>query len=208
MDTANLSLFVAASWTLIVTPGPDLLYVVTRGMSQGRRAGLLSAMGVTLGLLVHTVSAAFGLAVLLQTSALAFLLVKYVGAVYLVYLGWQALRDKSRLALAEPHRPADFRSVFWQGVLSNVLNPKVALFFLAFLPQFADSGSGSVTLQMMLLGLTFALFGVIFLTIVAYFSGSIGNWLLRQPRISGLLRWLTGAILIGLGLRLAFVRRA
>lgn len=206
-EATNFSLFVAASWALIIAPGPDMIYVITRGVSQGRKAGLLSAMGVTLGILVHTVAAAFGLAVLLHTSALAFLVVKYAGAVYLIYLGFKALKDKSSFTLIEQEKPLAFRSIFWQGVLSNVLNPKVALFFLAFLPQFVDQDNGYVSLQMLGLGLIFALFGVAFLSVLAIFAGGIGNWLTQKANIAGVLRWLTGAILIGLGLRLAFVQR-
>lgn len=206
-DITNFSLFIAASWALIIAPGPDMLYVITRGVSQGRRAALLSAVGVTAGILVHTLAAAFGLAVLLSTSALAFLVVKYIGAVYLVYLGLKTLKDKSSLALLEDDQPLDSRSIFVQGMLSNVLNPKVALFFLAFLPQFVDQTGSYVALQMMSLGLLFAFFGVIYLIALAYFAGSIGQWLSHRHRLTHLIRWLTGAVLIGLGLRLAFVQK-
>ena len=207
IDPTNFSLFVAASWALIIAPGPDMLYVITRGMSQGRKAGLLSALGVTLGILVHTIFAAFGLAVLLQTSALAFLAVKYVGAMYLIYLGFKALKDKSNFAPPSQPQHVDFRSIFWQGVLSNVLNPKVALFFLAFLPQFVNRASGHVTLQMFTLGIVFALFGVMFLSVVGYFSAGIGRWLTSRSGLTNTLRWLTGGVFIGLGIRLALVER-
>lgn len=206
IDSTNFALFVAASWALIIAPGPDMLYVITRGMSQGRKAGLLSALGVTLGILVHTVFAALGLAVLLQTSALLFLTVKYIGALYLLYLGLKALKDKSSFAPFK-QQAADFRFIFWQGVLSNVLNPKVALFFLAFLPQFVNRTSGHVALQMVTLGLLFAFFGIIFLSLVAYFSGGLGGWLASRTRLAGALRWLTGGVFIGLGIRLALVER-
>ncbi|HXV44041.1 MAG TPA: LysE family translocator [Anaerolineae bacterium] len=207
IDPSNFSLFVAASWALIIAPGPDMLYVITRGMAQGRKAGLLSALGVTLGILVHTIFAALGLAVLLQTSALAFLVVKYAGALYLVYLGLKTFRDKSSFAASAQPQKVDFRSIFWQGVLSNVLNPKVALFFLAFLPQFVNRESGHVALQMFTLGIVFALFGVMFLSVVGYFSGGIGRWLTKRAGVAGLLRWLTGGVFIGLGVRLALVER-
>jgi threonine/homoserine/homoserine lactone efflux protein len=207
IDPTNFSLFVAASWALIIVPGPDMLYVITRGMSQGRKAGLLSALGVTLGILVHTVFAAFGLAVLLQTSALAFLVVKYVGALYLIYLGFKALKDKSSFAPPSQPQHVDFHSIFWQGVLSNVLNPKVALFFLAFLPQFVNRDSGHIPLQMFTLGIVFALFGIMFLSVIGYFSGGIGRWLVSRSRLTRTLRWLTGGVFIGLGVRLALVER-
>jgi threonine/homoserine/homoserine lactone efflux protein len=206
IEPANFALFVAASWALIIAPGPDMLYVITRGMSQGRKAGLLSALGVTLGILVHTVFAALGLAVLLQTSALAFQAVKYIGALYLIFLGLKALKDRSSIVPLQP-QAVDLRFIFWQGVLSNVLNPKVALFFLAFLPQFVNRNSGHVTLQMFSLGILFAFFGIIFLSVVAYFSGGIGGWLASRTRFANALRWLTGGVFIGLGVRLALVER-
>jgi threonine/homoserine/homoserine lactone efflux protein len=207
IDPSNFPLFVAASWALIIAPGPDMLYVITRGMAQGRKAGLLSALGVTLGILVHTIFAALGLAVLLQTSALAFLVVKYAGALYLVYLGLKTFKDKSSFAAPAQAQKVDFHSIFWQGVLSNVLNPKIALFFLAFLPQFVNRESGHVALQMFTLGIVFALFGIMFLSVVGYFSGGIGRWLARRAGVAGLLRWLTGGVFIGLGVRLALVER-
>jgi threonine/homoserine/homoserine lactone efflux protein len=207
MDMTNFSLFVAASWALIIAPGPDMIYVITRGMAQGRKAGLLSAVGVTLGILVHTVSAALGLAVLLQTSALVFLTVKYAGALYLIYLGYKTLKSKGSFTPLASEKMMDPKAIFWQGVLSNVFNPKVALFFLAFLPQFVNPNQGHVGIQMFTLGLLFALFGVAFLSVLGFFAGGIGSWLSGQPRYTGLLRWLTGTVFIGLGLRLALVER-
>jgi threonine/homoserine/homoserine lactone efflux protein len=203
----NFSLFVAACWALIIAPGPDMIYVITRGMAQGRKAGFLSAVGVTLGILVHTVSAALGLAVLLQTSALVFLTVKYVGALYLIYLGYKTLKSKGSFAPLPSEQTMNPKAIFWQGVLSNVFNPKVALFFLAFLPQFVNPNQGYIGLQMLTLGILFALFGVVFLSVLGFFAGGIGGWLSRQPRYTEILRWLTGTIFIGLGLRLALVER-
>jgi threonine/homoserine/homoserine lactone efflux protein len=202
LDTTNLALFVTAAWALILLPGPDMLYVLTRGIAQGRRAGLLSAVGVTLGILVHTLAAALGLAVILQTSALAFLLVKYLGAAYLIYLGVQTFRAPGAMTLNPAPKPAAASAIFWQGVLSNVLNPKIALFFLAFLPQFINAEYGDPRRQMMVLGLIFATFGLLFLGALGLFSGEVGAWLARRPDLSGKLRWVTGGTLIGLGIRL------
>ncbi|MDQ5854571.1 MAG: LysE family translocator [Chloroflexota bacterium] len=206
-DTTSFALFFVASWALILTPGPDMVYVLTRGMAHGRRAGLISALGVTVGILVHTLLAAFGLAVILQTSLVAFLLVKYVGAAYLIYLGVKALKDTGNLVLQTDHPALRVRVLFWQGVLSNVTNPKVALFFLAFLPQFVRREAGLVPLQMLMYGLLFAGFGVVFLSLVGWSAGGIGRWLAQQPRHVRPIRWLTGGALIGLGLRLALVER-
>jgi len=207
IEPTKFLLFIGVSWALILAPGPDMLYVITRGVSQGRRAGMLSALGVIAGILVHTTAAAFGLTLLLQTSALAFLVVKTIGAGYLIYLGIKAWREKSSFRLEPDPVTVSFRKVFWQGVLSNVLNPKIAIFFLAFLPQFVEKGSGNVHLQMASLGLTFAFFGLCFLLAVGYSSGTIGGWLARRPHYAQFLGRLAGGILVGLGLRLALTER-
>jgi threonine/homoserine/homoserine lactone efflux protein len=207
IEPTKFALFVGVSWALIIAPGPDMLYVITRGMVYGRRAGLLSAVGVICGILVHTTLAAFGLTLIFQTSAFAFLLVKYVGATYLIYLGIQAWRDKHTFSLPTQTSVMNSRAVFWQGVLSNVLNPKIAVFFLAFLPQFVDKGSNQVALQMVILGLTFAGMGLCFLLMVGYSSGAVGGWLTRQPPYTQFLQRLASSILIGLGIRLALADR-
>lgn len=137
----NLLLFLAASLALIATPGQDNLYVLTRGIAQGRRAALVSSWGVCAGLLVHTTLAAVGLSAILASSAAAFQVVKYTGAAYLVYLGVRTMMDRKGFSVPEGGRTvSNLRTIFAQGVVSNVLNPKVALFFLAFLPQFAGGG--------------------------------------------------------------------
>src|SRR5215831_6756185 len=142
-DAAKFTMFIAVSWALTVAPGPDMLYVITRGMTYGRGAGMLSAIGVICGILVHTTAAAFGLTLIFQKSVLAFLIVKYVGTAYLVYLGIKTWRDKSGFHLQTSSTSTISKKFFLLGVLSNVLNPKIAIFFLAFLPQFV-SGNGQV----------------------------------------------------------------
>lgn len=203
----KLAVFITVSWALIIAPGPDMLYVITRGMTHGRRAGILSAIGVICGILVHTTAAALGLTLIFQTSAFAFLIVKYIGAAYLVYLGIKAWQDTSIFSLQTAPTRMNAARLFWQGVLSNVLNPKIAIFFLAFLPQFVDNGSDHVTLQLILLGLTFACFGLCFLLVIGYYSGSIGTWLTGRPQRAQFLQRLAGITLIGLGVRLALEER-
>ncbi|HEU0291479.1 MAG TPA: LysE family translocator [Anaerolineales bacterium] len=203
----KLAVFITVSWALIIAPGPDMLYVITRGMTHGRRAGILSAIGVICGILVHTTAAALGLTLIFQTSAFAFLIVKYIGAAYLVYLGIKAWQDTSIFSLQTAPTRMNAARLFWQGVLSNVLNPKIAIFFLAFLPQFVDNGSDHVTLQWILLGLTFACFGLCFLLVIGYYSGSIGTWLTGRPQRAQFLQRLAGITLIGLGVRLALKER-
>ena len=207
IEPAKFVLFIGVSWALIISPGPDMIYVITRGMAHGRKAGMLSAVGVVCGILVHTTAAAFGLTLLLQTSAFAFLLVKFIGAAYLLYLGIKAWRDKSPFQLQTSASGANTRVLFWQGVLSNVLNPKIAIFFLAFLPQFVDQASGPITLQMVILGLTFAGFGLCFLLVVGYSSGTIGRWLTFRPQYARSFQRLAASILVALGIRLAFTER-
>ena len=207
IEPAKFILFVGVSWALIIAPGPDMFYVITRGVTQGRQAGMVSALGVICGILVHTIAAALGLTLIIQTSAFAFLLVKYLGAIYLITLGVKAWRDRSTFSLQHSPSSMSFHRVFWQGVLSNVLNPKIAIFFLAFLPQFVDKAGSQVTLQMITLGITFAFFGLCFLLVVGYSSGSIGSWLTNQPRYTQLLQRFAGGMLIGLGVRLAFVKQ-
>lgn len=200
-------LFLAASLALIAAPGPDNILVLTRGIAQGRGAALVSAAGASLGLVVHSVLAAVGLSALLAQSATAFSVVKYAGAAYLIYLGIKALVSRENFVVSGETATLRLQSVFFQGVASNVLNPKVALFFLAFLPQFAPPTAGSAAPQLLALGLTFALLTWAVFSVLAYFSGSLGNWLGRRPRYADALRWSTGIVLVGLGLRLALPER-
>jgi threonine/homoserine/homoserine lactone efflux protein len=202
----KFALFITVSWALILAPGPDMLYVITRGMTHGRKAGMISALGFICGILVHTTAAALGLTLIFQTSNLAFMVVKYLGAVYLIYLGIKSWREKNMISI--PARSAvNAQRVFWQGVLSNVFNPKIAIFFLAFLPQFVDKSSSQVTLQLIVLGLTFAFLGLIFLLVVGYSSGTIGSWIIHRPQYAQFLGRLSGVILVALGVRLALTER-
>ncbi|MEO8356228.1 MAG: LysE family translocator [Chloroflexota bacterium] len=207
IEPATFALFIGVSWALIIAPGPDMFYAITRGMAHGRRAGMVSAIGVVFGILIHTTAAAFGLTLLLQNSASAFFLVKFMGAIYLLYLGIKAWRDKSTFRPQTSASSANTSALFWQGVLSNVLNPKIAIFFLAFLPQFVDRGSSHMALQMVILGVTFACFGLGFLLLVGYSSGTIGRWLLYRPQYARFFQRAVGGILMGLGIKLAFTER-
>ncbi len=201
-------LFLIASLALIVSPGPDNILVLTRGVAQGRGAALVSAAGASLGLVVHSVFAAVGLSALVAQSAVAFSVVKYVGAAYLIYLGVRALlsREGFTIPAGDDSAPV-LRNVLFQAFATNVLNPKVALFFLAFLPQFVRSGAGGVGPQLLVLGLTFTLLGLIFLCVLACLSGAVGGRISSNPTYANALRWLTGGVLIGLGFRLALQTR-
>jgi threonine/homoserine/homoserine lactone efflux protein len=205
---SNIALFVIASLAVIVAPGPDNIYVLTRGVAQGREVALASAWGMCSGLLFHTTFAALGLSVVVARSAVAFSVVKYAGAVYLIYLGVSALLRKEGFGTSAGEEHAtQLRRFFIKGLTMNLLNPKVAVFFLAFLPQFANPVTSSTPLRLMVLGLVFALLSVVVFSAIALFSGVLGDRLSSNPRYATALRWLTGCVLVGLGLRLALSGR-
>ena len=207
LPETNLLLFLGASLALILTPGQDNLYVMTRGISRGRTAALVSSWGVCAGLMVHTMLAALGLSAILASSAAAFQVVKYAGVAYLIYLGVKTLLDRESFTVPEGEGRSSrgLGGVFAQGVATNVLNPKVALFFLAFLPQFAGASGGAA--QFLALGVIFALLALVITGVIAVFSGALGDWLKSRPGPANALRYATGGILIALGLRLALAER-
>jgi threonine/homoserine/homoserine lactone efflux protein len=205
-DLHSFLLFLAAGLALNFTPGPDMLYVAARGASEGRPAGIASALGIGAGTLVHITLVALGLAALLAAVPIAYLVVRITGAAYLVYLGVRAIRSRSALTIKELE-PAPLSVVFRQGVLTNVLNPKVALFFLAFLPQFVDPSRGNPVIQIVALGLVFDLTGTLVNLGVAVGASRAASRLREASRARNVLQKITGVLFIGLGLRLAFAGR-
>ena len=204
----GLELYVIASLALIATPGQDMIYVITRSLAQGRVAGLASALGVCLGILVHTALAALGVGAILHASEALFVALKLAGAAYLVYLGLRmmfARVDAGVLAgAATPLSPA---GLVWQGILSNVTNPKIVLFFFAFLPQFVDPASPHPTRDLVCLGVLYALLALPVKAAVGFAAGSLAERVLRRP---GALTWMNrvcGVVLVGLGLRIAAAER-
>lgn len=204
ISSTQLMLFAATSVVLIFTPGPDILYVMTRGVAQGRKAALAAAAGFSLGNFVHIFFAVVGLSALLASSARAFQLVKYAGALYLIYLGIRMFCSKTDAVGGGELKPLRGRTIFFQSILANILNPKVAVFFLAFFPQFLDPQRGSLSLQMLLLGTLFVVLTMICFSLVGFCSGWIGGWLRRKPAIGGRLGKVAGGVLVLLGLRLAW----
>jgi threonine/homoserine/homoserine lactone efflux protein len=202
----SLLIFVSTAALLLAIPGPAVLYIVGRSIGQGPNAGLVSALGIGVGTLIHTAAAAVGLSALLVSSATAFSVVKYLGAAYLVYLGIQRLRSKESLAAASDTSAPRVKltRVFSQGVVVNVLNPKTALFFFAFLPQFIEPARGHVATQILSLGVLFACMGTASDSLWAIFSGSVAGWLRNNQRWMRNERYVSGGILISLGLATAF----
>ena len=197
--------FVLAALALNLTPGPDMTYVAARSVAQGRRAGAVSALGIAAGCVFHIVAAALGIAVLLRTVPQAYTIVRLAGAAYLIYLGFGLLRHAGKPNLARVMDRATEGEIFRQGVVTNVLNPKVALFFLAFLPQFVDPLRGHVGLQTLGLGLFFDVQGTIVNVLVAWLAGSVGS-LLHNGTARAWAQRVSGITLIGLGVRLATAR--
>ena len=203
----NFALFLATSIAITMAPGPDNLQVLARGISQGRAAGLVAALGFAAGITFHTTLAALGVAALLRSSPLAFEAIKLAGAAYLVWIGIKALRSQG-LATAHERAPQPLMTVFRQSVLGNLLNPKVTLFFVVFLPQFvqtggAQNGAQSVTVQMLELGALFMLETLVVFSLFGVCAGMVGGWLRRRPRVGVWLDRLAGATFIALGIRVA-----
>jgi threonine/homoserine/homoserine lactone efflux protein len=196
----SLAIFAAASLALAVVPGPAVLYIVAQSVDQGRLAGLFSAGGIAVGGLVHVVAATIGLSSLLASSATAFTIVKYAGAAYLILLGIRRLLTREELEDEMVRSPQTRRRLFVNGVVVNVLNPKTALFFLAFLPQFVDPDTGAAWLQILALGLLFVAIALCSDSLWALAAGTLGSWLRRSSWYLGVKRWLTGTVFIGLGL--------
>ncbi len=195
--------FLIAGIILNITPGSDTIYILTRSISQGRKAGVYSVLGITSGGLIHTVFASFGLSVILARSAEAFMVVKYLGVIYLVYLGVKMLIQKNNVLNPDINLKAKsmFR-VYKEGILTNVLNPKVVLFFLAFMPQFINPDNANGPVPFLLLGATFMTTGMLWCLLVAYASSMVTQKLRANDRIGLYLQKLSGIIFIGLGLRL------
>jgi len=207
MDS-SLLLFLGASMALTLAPGPDNIFVVTTGITRGRRAAIITALGMVSGISVHTLAAAAGISAIFYSSTLAFRTVKFAGAAYLLFLAWKALRERGPLGspAAQTSRLSG-GALYRRGLLMNVLNPKVALFFLAFLPQFTTPAETSLGLQMVWLGALFMLQAAILFTAIGYFSGRLGEFFLGRPRVARGFSWVAASIFASLGVRLALTER-
>jgi threonine/homoserine/homoserine lactone efflux protein len=203
LELSKLPLFLLAALVLLLTPGPAVLYIVARSVDQGRLAGLVSVLSIEVGNFFHVLAATFGLSALLMSSALAFSVVKYLGAAYLIYLGLRKLFTREELHQAASIQRQSLRRVFSQGVVVATLNPKTALFFLAFLPQFVDRSRGSVALQMLVLGCIFVMMAIISDSLYALLADTLGHWLKGTRSIWRVERYLAGSVYLVLGLTAA-----
>jgi threonine/homoserine/homoserine lactone efflux protein len=203
----DFGLFLAAAIALNLTPGPDTAYILGRSITQGRAAGIASALGISAGSIFHTTAAALGLSAILASSALAFGTIKLLGGAYLIFLGIKMILDRGReLSLRYNFRRRTIAAAFRQGIFTNVLNPKVGLFFLAFLPQFIDPSCGMKVLAFLLLGFTFVTTGTIWCLIIACFASAFSERLRTNETIGLWLSRAAGALFVFLGLRLARIK--
>jgi len=212
MDTAvipaeTLGTFFVASILLGLAPGPDNIFVLTQSALYGRESGLAVMGGLCTGLIVHTAGVALGVAVIFRTSALAFTALKLAGAGYLLYLAWQAFRAPAANLGVTGNGPSGRLGLYRRGVIMNITNPKVSLFFLAFLPQFTDPARGSLPVQVILLGMTFIAATILVFGGIALLAGTLGCWLQRSTTVQRGLNWLAGTVFLGLALTLLMARR-
>jgi len=203
----TIAIFFAASIALGLAPGPDNIFVLTQSALYGRKAGILVTLGLCTGLLVHTAAVSLGVAAIFQTSILAFNILKIVGALYLLYLAFQAFRASASELDEGGNQELVWRKLYTRGIIMNITNPKVAIFFLAFLPQFADPSLGSITIQMLLLGALFIVATLLVFGAVAWFAGFLGEWLKGSAKAQVIMNRVAGTIFAGLAIRLVVSER-
>jgi len=207
-SSENLALFGVASVLLALTPGPNLLYLLSRTLCQGRRAGVVSLAGTSMGFVFHVLAAALGLSAIFLTVPVLYDLLRYVGAAYLLWLAWMALKPGARGLFAPRSLPEDPPGrLFRLGLLTSILNPKVALFYLALLPQFVDASRGSVFAQSVVLGLLQIAIGIVSDLCFVLAAARIASWLAQRPLWTAIQRWVLGAVFAGIALKLAFETR-
>lgn len=203
----TIAIFFAASIALGLAPGPDNIFVLTQSALYGRKAGILVTLGLSTGLLVHTAAVSLGVAAIFQTSILAFNVLKIVGALYLLYLAFQAFKASATELDESGEQELVWRKLYTRGIIMNITNPKVAIFFLAFLPQFADPSLGSITIQMLLLGALFIVATLLVFGAIAWFAGFLGEWLKGSAKAQVVMNRVAGTVFAGLALRLAVSER-
>ncbi len=207
LSIETFSAFFLVSTLLAITPGPDNVFVLTQSALHGKLSGLVVMFGLCTGLLVHTGAVAFGVAVLFQASTLAFTLLKVIGAGYLLYLAWQIFRATPEQIRLNKNPQRSLGTLYRRGILMNITNPKVSIFFLAFLPQFAEPERGSISLQMIILGGIFIVATILVFGAVALIGGALGDWLNRSARSQRIMNWVAGTVFVGLALKLVTAER-
>jgi RhtB (resistance to homoserine/threonine) family protein len=209
MDFNNYLFFIGASIILCIVPGPDMIYLLSRTIAQGKKAGFAAALGINLGGYFHLTAAILGISAIIATSAIAFTILKYCGAAYLIYIGFKAILSNSSSAIDSSDNEAQLsiNSIFWQGFISDVLNPKVAIFFISLLPQFIQADNNNTFTQLIILGITVNIIALLINFVLVCFSHSVSSRLRQSNRVSKVLNNVMGTIFISLGLKLATEQR-
>lgn len=205
----NFEAFLIAGLILNLTPGADTMYILGRSIAQGKKAGVLSALGISTGAIFHIIFATLGLSIILAKSAMAFEIVKYLGAGYLVFLGLKTILKKAdgKFELNKENTTVNYKKIYFSGIMTNILNPKVALFFLAFLPQFIDPNYVQSSLPFLILGITFLLTGTIWCLILALFASKLSDRIRKNYKIKIWLDKITGGVFVALGIKLALMKK-
>lgn len=208
IELTNLYMFIAASFLLCLAPGPDNIYVLTQGMTKSKKAAIVTTFGLASGLIIHTSAAAFGISVIFQTSEIAFNIVKFVGAAYLLYIAYQAFKYRNEpLDLSVQNSSKELKKLYVKGFIMNILNPKVSIFFLAFLPQFVTTANGNVPMQMITLGAVFMALTIVVFSSIGIAGNLLSSKLLEKPSIVKYMNVLTSFVLVSLGIKLALSQR-
>ncbi len=207
LEILTIVSFLGAAIVLTIAPGPDNLFVLAQSISKGRNAGIYTTLGLCTGILCHTTATAIGLSAVIYHSTLAFNVVKYIGAAYLLYLAYKAFRDKGGKFDLEAEDSLDCRALYKKGIIMNLLNPKVALFFLAFFPQFINYNSGSVPVQMLVYGFLFLIISLVIFVLISLFAGKAGNLLRKNPTINRKINLVQGSLFALIGLNIAFSQK-
>lgn len=204
METSNMLLFLSVAFILLISPGPNTIYVVTKGVTEGRSAAFKAVLGASAGDMTQVLAVSLGLAVLLQASALTFFIIKMLGAGYLLYIGVRCFLNKQQMFSKASAGKTNSKDLFFTGFLTSALNPKTTLFFLSFLPQFVDTTSVYAQQQMVLFGSLFVVMGFLVMCVYAALAAELRFWIVKHEKIQVYFNWLTGAVFIGFGLRVAF----
>ncbi|MFD2829269.1 LysE family translocator [Corticicoccus populi] len=204
MELLTILSFAGAAMLVTIMPGPDNLFVLTQSIAKGKNAGIFTTLGLCTGLLLHVSAAAIGITALLYQSAAAFTIIKYAGAVYLLYLAYMSFRNKESTLNLDSGERLNSTALYRRGVIMNVLNPKVSLFFLAFFPQFVNNSGINISVQMLLLGIIFLVQTFIIFSLISLFSGKIGTLLRQNPAVSKRMNIIQGCLFTAIGLSIAF----
>ncbi|MFE4118514.1 LysE family translocator [Priestia sp. YIM B13448] len=207
MDVLSIISFLGVAVLLTLMPGPDNLFILAQSISNGKNAGISTALGLCTGLLVHITAATLGISAIIYQSSLGFAIFKYVGAAYLLFLAYKAFREKDFNFSIENKSYSEYKSLYKKGILMNILNPKVSLFFLAFLPQFVNHSSGNITQQMLIYGVVFLIQTLIIFTLISFFAAKVGYLLHKNPLISKKINFIQGSIFTFIGLKIAFSQK-